>query len=412
MPAAAAGDTRRRHSHPDVAIVGGGIVGLATARALVRGGADGVVVLEAEDRIACHQTGHNSGVIHSGLYYEPGSMKARTCAGGREAMYRYCEEKGVPHRRCGKMVVAVRDREVPALEELERRGRANGLDGILRLSAGEISDRAPGVAGVDGLWVPQTGITDFAAVARALADDVDAGGGEVRTSSRVTGVQRENGGLCVETTGGTLTASGLVNCAGLQSDRIARLCGVEPGLRIVPFRGDYFEVVDAPEPLTRWPVYPVPDPRLPFLGVHFTPDLEGRVEAGPNAALAFSRHGYDLLNVSPGDLVETLSYPGFWKLVGRYWRSVLGELARSASRHAFARDAQTLAPGIEGSQLRRGGSGVRAQAVAPDGTLVDDFRLARGRRSLHVLNAPSPAATAALAIGEGVAEKVVAELLG
>lgn len=310
------------------------------------------------------------------------------------------------------MVVATRDAEVPALEELERRGRANGLDGMRRLSAGEISERAPGVAGVDGLWVPQTGITNFAAVARALADDAEAGGGEIRTGARVTAVLPENEGLRVETTDETFKTSALVNCAGLQSDRIARMCGVEPGLRIVPFRGDYFRVDDPPEPLTRWPVYPVPDPRLPFLGVHFTPDLDGRVEAGPNAALAFSRHGYDLLDVSPVDLVATLTYPGFWRLVGRYWRSVLSELGRSASRRAFARDARSLAPGLHASQLHRGDSGIRAQAVEPDGTMVDDFRIGRGKRSLHVLNAPSPAATAALTIGESVAEKVVTELLG
>lgn len=412
MGRSAGGDARRARGRWEVAVVGGGIVGLATARALVRGGVEGTVVLEAEDRIATHQTGHNSGVIHSGLYYEPGSLKARTCAAGREAMYRYCREKGVPHRQCGKMVVATRQDEISPLEELERRGRANGLDGLRRLSAGEISERAPGVAGIDGLWVPQTGITDFVAVASALADDVEAGGGEVRTGCRVTGVLSDKGGVRVETPGETLTPSGLVNCAGLQSDRIARLCGVDPGLRIVPFRGDYFEVADAPEPLTRWPVYPVPDPRLPFLGVHFTPDLEGRVEAGPNAALAFGRHGYGLLDVSPRDLLETLTYPGFWRLVGRYRRSVMSELVRSASRHAFARGAQSLAPGIEASQLRRGGSGVRAQAVEPDGTLVDDFRLARGERTLHLLNAPSPAATAALAIGEAVAETVISELLG
>lgn len=389
----------------DVAIVGGGIVGLATARALQRHGARDVVVLEAEDRIARHQTGHNSGVIHSGLYYRPGSLKARTCAEGREAMYRFCRRHDVPHRRCGKLVVATRPEEVPALEELERRGRANGLKGLRRLSAGQVRERAEGVTGVDGLWVPQTGITDFAAVGRALARDVVEHGGEIRTGARVTAVERASGGIRVVTTAGDVAAGRLINCAGLHSDRVARMCSVDPGLRIVPFRGDYFRVSDAPPALAEFPVYPVPDPRLPFLGVHFTPDLDGRVEAGPNAALAFSREGYRLLDVSLRDLTETLSYPGFWRVVARFWRSVAAELARSASRRAFARDGRKLVPELSASQLRRGGSGVRAQAVEPDGTLVDDFRFVEGPRSLHVVNAPSPAATASLAIGRRVAER-------
>lgn len=394
----------------DVAVVGGGIVGLATARSLLRHGAGDVVVLEAEDRVGVHQTGHNSGVIHSGLYYAPGSLKARLCALGREAMYRFCREAGVAHRRSGKLVVASRPDERPALEELERRGRENGLEGLRRLSAKEVAERAPGVAGVAGLWVPQTGITDFAEVARKIAEEVVERGGRVRTGARVGSVASTPGGLLVETTSGTTSVRRLVNCAGLHSDRVARMCGVDPGLRIVPFRGDYFRVDAPPAALTDFPVYPVPDPRLPFLGVHFTPDLEGRVEAGPNAALAFSREGYGLLDVDLGDLAETLSYPGFWRVVVRYWRSVATELARSASRGVFARDARTLVPDLEPSRLERGRSGVRAQAVAPDGTLVDDFRIVRGERSLHVLNAPSPAATAALAIGSEVAARARHEL--
>lgn len=402
------------HNDPDgdaggrIAVVGGGIVGLATARALLRDGAEHVLVLEAEDRVARHQTGRNSGVIHSGLYYEPGSLKARTCAAGREAMYRYCARHDIPHRRCGKLVVAASREEVPRLQELQRRGEANGLDGLRRLSAREISDRAPGVSGVEGLWVPQTGITDFAAVARAMARDIEAVGGGVRTGARVVGVSSRAGGVRVTTPAGGIDADVLVNCAGLYSDRVARMCGVDPGLRIVPFRGDYFRVSAAPAALAEFPVYPVPDPRLPFLGVHFTPDLQGRVEAGPNATLAFSRTGYELSDVSPRDLIETLSYPGFWRVVGRHFGSVVTEMARSLSRGAFARAARRLAPGIRARDLRRSGSGVRAQAVEPDGNLVDDFRIVHGERSLHVVNAPSPGATASLAIGRHVA-KVVRE---
>lgn len=392
----------------DVAVVGGGIVGLATARSLLRSGVDRLVVLEAEDRIGVHQTGHNSGVIHSGLYYAPGSLKAQTCSRGREAMYRYCREAGIPHRRCGKLVVASREDELSALDELARRGRENGLEGIRRLSGDDVADRAPGVTGVAGLWVPQTGITDFRAVARSIARDVEEGGGEVRTGWAVEEVRPKNGRLQVAAPVENLEARRLVNCAGLESDRVARMCGVDPGLQIVPFRGDYCWVDDPPDALADFPVYPVPDPRLPFLGVHYTPDLEGRVEAGPNAALAFSREGYDLLDFNLRDLVETLSYPGFWRVVARFRRSVVTELARSASRRVFARGARGLVPALEASQLRRGRSGVRAQAVTPDGALVDDFRIARGEQSLHVLNAPSPAATAALAIGDVIAEAVLA----
>ena len=393
----------------DAAVVGGGIVGLATALALVRAGSGQMLVLEAEETLASHQTGHNSGVIHSGLYYEPGSFKARTCVAGREATYRFCEEAGVPYRRCGKLVVATCPEEIGRLDELERRGRANGLQGLRRLSAGEVSEKAPGVVGIEGLWVAETGITDFATVARAIAARVVEEGGEIRTGARLVDVRRDGASLRLVTEAGDVAASALVNCAGLHSDRVARMCGLDPGLRIVPFRGDYFELDSPPEALLRWPIYPVPDPRLPFLGVHFTPDLAGRVEVGPNAALALGRHAYGRFHVDLADLTETLVFPGFWRLMRRHWRSAVTELLRSSSHRAFARAARRLVPGVEASSLRGGGSGVRAQAVAGDGTLVDDFRLARGERSVHVLNAPSPGATSALAIGEAVARTVLGE---
>lgn len=391
----------------DVAVVGGGIVGVATARALVRAGVGDVLVLEAEDRLARHQTGHNSGVIHSGLYYRPGSLKAHTCGVGREAMYRYCRERGLPHRRCGKLVVATSEDELPRLAVLERRGRENGLDGLQRLDARAVAEQAPDVRAVEALWVPQTGITDFAAVTRSLARDVVESGGRIQTGGRLTDVRREDGGLRLRTTAGTVEAGHVINCAGLQSDRVAQMCDVDPGLRIIPFRGDYFRVADPGPTLASFPVYPVPDPRLPFLGVHFTPDLDGRVVAGPNAALAFSREGYDPLDVDFRDLADAVTWTGFWRVIGRFWRQAFAEAARSLSRRAFARAARTLVPGLDASDFSRNGSGVRAQAVEADGTLVDDFRIVEGERSLHVVNAPSPAATASLAIGKRVARRLL-----
>lgn len=391
----------------DIAVIGGGIIGVATARALTHNGARDVLVLEAEDRLASHQTGHNSGVVHSGLYYQPGSIKAHTCTEGREAMYRYCRERGLPHRRCGKLVVATSEDELPRLDELEKRGLENGLDGICRLDAAEVAERAPEVRAAQALWVPHTGVTDFSAVTRSLAQDVIERGGRIQTGARLTDVRREDGGLRLRTTAGIVEAGHLINCAGLQSDRVARMCDIDPGLRIVPFRGDYFRVADPDPALASFPVYPVPDPRLPFLGVHFTPDLDGRVEAGPNASLAFSREGYDLLDVDLRDMMDVVTWIGFWRVIGRFWRQALAEAARSLSRRAFARAARTLVPGLDASDFSRSGSGVRAQAVEADGTLVDDFRIVEGDRSLHVVNAPSPAATASLAIGKRVAQRLL-----
>ncbi|NOZ93129.1 MAG: L-2-hydroxyglutarate oxidase [Acidobacteria bacterium] len=390
----------------DVVVIGGGIVGMATAMALLDDGAQRVAVLEAEDRVAPHQTGHNSGVIHSGLYYRPGSLKAQNCVEGRLALLAFCEEHEVPFEVCGKLVVATDRREIPALDELERRGRANSLHGLKRLQAEELREYEPHVAGIDGLWVPQTGITDFTEVTRAMARRVESRGGEVRLGSRVLRYRREGGVHLLETASGPVRARFLVGCAGLQSDRVARLCGLEPGVRIVPFRGEYYDLVPEAASMVRNLIYPVPDPGFPFLGVHLTRMIHGGAEAGPNAVLAFKREGYRRSSFSPRDAASTMAYGGFWRLAARYWKTGLAEQWRSLNKAAFVHSVQRLVPGLRGDQLVRGGAGVRAQALAPDGSLLDDFAIVRGERMIHVLNAPSPAATASIAIGRAIAGMV------
>ena len=392
----------------DIAIVGGGIVGLATALQLVRAGATRVVVLEAEDHVAAHQTGHNSGVIHSGLYYKPGSLKARNCTAGRESMYAFCAQHGIRHERCGKMVVATSQEEIPALDELERRGRANGLDGLKRLRKEELADYEPHVAGIDGLWVPTTGIVDFPGVTEAYARLVREQGGEVRLRSRVENIITYPDEIALETELGEVRAKHLVNCAGLQSDRIARLAGLDPGLQIIPFRGEYYELVAAKHSLVRNLIYPVPDPRFPFLGVHFTRMVKGGVEAGPNAVLAFKREGYTRSSFRARDVSEMLGFPGFWSMARKYWKMGAGEFHRSYSKSAFVKALQKLMPAIEAQDLVPAGAGVRAQAVERDGKLVDDFRIVESKNQIHVLNAPSPAATASLSIGAHIAELALA----
>jgi (S)-2-hydroxyglutarate dehydrogenase len=389
----------------DVAIVGGGIVGLATALALVERGGARVVLLEAEERIAAHQTGHNSGVIHSGLYYRPGSLKARNCAAGREALYRFCEERGVACERCGKLVAASRPEEIPRLDELERRGRENGLEGLRRLAPGEVREREPHVACVDALLVPQTGIVDFEVVSQEIAAAACERGAELRLGTRVFAALRDGPELAIETSRGELRARHLIGCAGLQSDRLARACGVEPGLRIVPFRGEYFELVPERRRLVNDLVYPVPDPRFPFLGAHFTRMIDGGVEAGPNAVLALAREGYRRFSISARDVLSFSLYPGFWKLALRYWRTGLAEIRRSLFKRAFVAALRRMLPEIETADVRRAKAGIRAQALQPDGGLSDDFRIVEAPRMIHVLNAPSPAATAALEIGRNMAKR-------
>jgi len=387
----------------DVAIIGGGIVGTATAMALVRRAGVRVVVLEAEPTLAAHQTGHNSGVIHSGLYYKPGSLKARNCVEGREAMYRFCAEHQIPHERCGKLVVATEPSHLPALEELERRGRANGLEGLRRLRAEELTEYEPAVAGIAGLHVPHTGIVDYTAVTTAFGRIVSEAGGEVWTGARVSSVTRRNGSLVLDTTKGAVESRTLINCAGLQSDRVARLCGVEPGVKIVPFRGEYYELVPERQSLVRNLIYPVPDPRFPFLGVHFTRMIRGGIEAGPNAVLAFRREGYRRNSFSIRDSLEMFAYMGFWKMAAKYWLMAVGEWHRSFSKRAFVKALQGLIPELRDEDVHPSGAGVRAQALDPQGALLDDFRIVEAEQMVHVLNAPSPAATASISIGEAIA---------
>lgn len=394
----------------DVAVVGGGLVGAATALALAERHGLRVVVLEAEDRLAAHQSGHNSGVIHSGLYYKPGSLKATLCVEGARALFRFCEEEGIAHERCGKLVVATREDELPRLDELERRGQANGLIGLQRLRAEQIREHEPHAVGIAALWVPETGIVDYPAVARAYGKRIQALGGEVWTGARLLGVRRDGGNLVAETTRGAVTCELLVNCAGLQSDRVAKLCGASVDVQIIPFRGEYYELVPGRRSLVKGLIYPVPDPRFPFLGVHLTRMVGGGVEAGPNAVLALKREGYRWLDVSPRDMASTATWPGFWKMATRFWSIGAFEVWRSLMKSAFVRDLQRLVPEIRPEDLYRSGAGVRAQAVDRTGGLLDDFRIVRSDRAIHVLNAPSPAATASLAIGRKIAGMAVEDL--
>ncbi len=390
-------------SQYDIAIIGGGIVGLATAMTLTANASLSLVVLEAEARLAAHQTGHNSGVIHSGLYYKPGSLKARNCVEGQKALYRFCREHSIAHEQCGKLVVATHQSELPRLNQLEERGRANGLQGLRRLSAGELKEYEPRVSGLAGLWVPETGIVDYKQVARRYAELTEQAGGQIQTDTRLLACHPEPKLLRLETSQGEITCRYLINCGGLQSDRLARMCGLDPGLRIVPFRGEYYELRPDRRHLVKNLIYPVPDPRFPFLGVHFTRMINGGVEAGPNAVLAFKREGYTRASFKLADAWATLAYGGFWKLAGRYWQMGLGEFYRSFSKRAFVKALQRLIPELVEADVYPAGAGVRAQALAPNGFLVDDFHIVDSARMIHVLNAPSPAATASLSIGQTIA---------
>jgi L-2-hydroxyglutarate oxidase LhgO len=396
----------------DVAVVGGGIVGLATAwRLLEKDPRLSVVLLEKEREPGAHQTGHNSGVIHSGLYYKPGSEKAKTCVEGGRLLVDFCRTYGVPHEICGKLVVATSDEELPRLDELARRGRENGVAGLRELDAEELRRVEPHAAGIKALHVPPTGITDYGLVARTLAGELSRKGAELRFLSRVTTLASNGSEVRIVAGGEHVAARHAVACAGLQADRVARLDGVDAGVKIVPFRGEYYRLAPGREGLVKGLLYPVPDPRFPFLGVHFTRLVGGGAEAGPNAVPALAREGYRKTSFNLFDALEEAAYPGVWRLAAKYGGMAAGEIYRSFWKPAFVKALQRLMPAIRSEDLVPGGAGVRAQALRRDGTLEDDFVLAPHGRIVHVLNAPSPAATASLAIGGRIAE-AVAEMRG
>ncbi len=390
----------------DIAIVGAGIVGLATAYALMqkRPGLR-LVVLEKEGHVAAHQTGHNSGVLHSGIYYQPGSLKARLCVEGKTQLEEFCARHAIPVQKCGKVIVAAKEEELPRLEELYRRPLANGVR-VEKIPPERLRELEPNAAGIAALHSPDTGIVDFKLVAQKLRDLLMAGGVEVRFFAQVHAID-EGPDLAIATDRGVVRAHWLINCGGLHSDQIARSMGLEPQVRIIPFRGEYYFLQSQRRSLVRGLIYPVPDPALPFLGVHFTRTIYGEVEAGPNAVLAFAREGYTMRQVDWDHLADTLAFSGFWKMAGRFWRTGLYEFYRSLSKAAFVRALQKLVPAINEADLVRGGAGVRAQAVDAQGQLLQDFHFVWTARSLHVLNAPSPAATASLAIGQYIARQAL-----
>jgi len=390
-------------------IIGGGLVGLATAWQLLRSGrTKTLTLLEKESRVGAHQSTHNSGVLHAGLYYKPGSLKARLAVEGIREMTAYCREKNIPHEICGKVVVAVDESEVPRLRELEARGQANGLTGLRRLDRDELREREPHAAGVAALHVPEEGIVDYAAVCHALRDDILGLGGRIATDAKVSALHETSEGWSAGTAAGEFTGDFLVNCAGLQSDRVCRLAGLDPDDRIVPFRGEYYQLRPEASRLVRHLIYPVPDPKFPFLGVHFTRLIHDGIEAGPNAVLAFAREAYRKTQWNARDLADALGFPGLWKFLARHPRMAWDEGIRSLSKKLFCRSLQRLVPELREEDLAPGGAGVRAQAISRSGELVQDFRLVDGPRSLHVVNAPSPAATACLAIGREIVQRIAA----
>jgi L-2-hydroxyglutarate oxidase len=386
-----------------ISIIGGGIVGLATAYRLTeRFPGARVAVLEKEPSVGRHQTGHNSGVLHCGLYYKPGSTKARLAVTGIRQMVAFCQENGIPHEICGKLVVAADDAEVPRLRDLEKRGTANGLEGLRWMGPEEMREIEPHVGGVAALRVPQEGIVDYAKVCETLVGKLTAHGAKVATGARVNRLRRDGAGWVAETPAGAFPSDFVINCAGLHCDRVAELAGERRDMRIVPFRGEYYKLRADRQHLVRHLIYPTPDPRFPFLGVHFTRLIHGGIEAGPNAVLAFAREGYHKTDFNPRDLFDALSYGGFWRFLRKYPSMAWYELRRSFSRKLFSESLQRLVPEVGPDDLDTGGSGVRAQAIAPEGDPVQDFHFIARPNALHVLNAPSPGATASLAIGSEI----------
>lgn len=400
-------DTKECGEPTTIAVIGGGIVGLATALTIGRRlpGVQ-VTVLEAERDVAMHQSGHNSGVLHAGLYYKPGSLKATACRSGKQAMEQFCQDEGVPWDRCGKVIVATNEQELPRLDSIAERAEANGVD-FTRINTDQLRKLEPAAAGLAGIHVPETGIVNYATVCQAMARRIEQAGGTIVKGYDVQEIEtRSQSTTLTSRRGRPVDCDFFINCGGLRCDRVYEMAGGQTDIKVVPFRGEYYELLKSSESLCRNLIYPVPDPSFPFLGVHFTRMIDGGVECGPNAVLAMSRTGYRWRDINVGDLIETLGYAGFRKLAVKHWRMGLGEMYRSVRKDAFVKALQKLIPSIQSSDLKVGRTGVRAQTVTPEGNLVDDFLLERGDRSLHVLNAPSPAATSSLAIADLIVDKI------
>ncbi|MFD0828602.1 L-2-hydroxyglutarate oxidase [Neobacillus sp. M.A.Huq-85] len=393
----------------DFAIIGGGIVGLSTGMAIYQRFPDAkVVVIEKESAVAQHQTGHNSGVIHSGIYYKPGSFKARFARQGSQSMREFCEIHGIDHDICGKVIVATKQEEIPLLENLHKRGLENGLS-IQRIGSDELKEIEPHVRGVGAIRVPMAGIVNYRQVSEKFAEIIVANGGEIQLNTKVEKIHEESDQVSIETSRGTIKANMVINCAGLHSDRVAEAAGYKTDMKIVPFRGEYFKLKPEKRYLVKHLIYPVPNPKFPFLGVHFTRMISGEVDAGPNAVLSFKREGYKKTDFNAKDLAEVLSYGGFWKLAGKFMKEGIEEYVRSFSKKQFTKSLQELIPEIQEDDLIPAPAGVRAQALKYDGNMVDDFNIIMGKRSIHVCNAPSPAATASIEIGKEIVRRIPAE---
>ncbi len=392
----------------DVAIVGGGIIGLSTAMQLLERSPDlSIAVIEKEEQLAQHQTGHNSGVIHSGIYYRPGSWKSTFCVGGKERLLAFCDENEIEYDPCGKVIVATDESELGRLDDLYERGTANGVPDLEMVGPERLAEIEPHTYGVRALWAPHTGIVDYVRVANAYAGKFQSAGGDIFTGAAVTGARQTANGAALETQRGALQARHVVNCGGLYADRLAAMMGEQTDVRIIPFRGEYYKLAESSEGLVKGLIYPVPDPRFPFLGVHYTRNIHGYVEAGPNAVLAWAREGYQKSNINLGETAGSLAFPGFWKMTAKHWKTGMKEMHRSYRKSVFVNDLKKLIPEIRPEDLEPGGSGVRAQAVSKSGAILDDFHILRGQHALHVLNAPSPGATSSLAIGEYLSDLAI-----
>ena len=394
----------------NIIIIGGGIVGLATAHNLsARYPELSITILEKENKVAAHQSGHNSGVLHSGIYYKPGSLKALNCRKGKALMEQFCEIHDIPYNICGKVIVATSEEERPVLHDIYERGQANGVVCEI-IDRDQLMELEQHTAGIEAIHVPESGIVDYVEVCRKLAALITEAGNEIKLGAEVTSISEGPDEIAVETTAGDYQADYLINCAGLYSDRVTKMTGMDAPAQIIPFRGEYYELKPQAEYLCHSLIYPVPDPKFPFLGVHFTLMIDGRVECGPNAVLAFAREGYALTDFNAADLLETLRYPGFQKLAGRFWQTGMGEMWRSASKRAFVSALQKLVPEIREEHLVKAPAGIRAQALLPDGSMMDDFAYQESARIVNVINAPSPAATSSLAIGENVVDQLAGHM--